>query len=157
MLAAAQAENAAKRARLVVLKTAIEGEMEVHNAAEAAAKSFKDYKASVASDRAAFIASTKKAKDDLEKERLEVADEIKAAKDKFANSETAYVRLKSKAISVEADLAGRKGELKAIAEAIANCDRKATSALREKRELWQTITDARFFKFDHLRFKSLAV
>jgi len=140
MLAAAQKENASKKAKIVFLKSAIEATQEVNKAAEAAAKSFADYKASVAGERAAILAENKETKADLEKQKADIADEINAAKNKFVNAGNAYVSLKNKTISLEADLAGRKGELKAIAEAIALTDRKATAALREKRELWQTIT-----------------
>jgi len=140
MLAAAQKENAGKKAKILVLKSAIEATQEVNKAAETAAKSFADYKASVANERAAILAENKETKAGLEKQKADIADEIKAAKDKYINAGNAYVSLKNKTISLEADLAGRRGELKAIAEAIALTDRKATAALREKRELWQSIT-----------------
>ena len=68
---------------------------------------------------------------------------------------SAYVSLKNKTISLEADLAGKKGELKAIAEAIALTDRKATTALREKRELWQTITVLDTYRIDWAQFGHL--
>ena len=52
---------------------------------------------------------------------------------------TAYGSLKNKAIAIEAQRTAMKGEIEAIADAIARVDKKATAALREKRESWQAI------------------
>ena len=53
---------------------------------------------------------------------------------------SAYQSLKTKAIAIEAQRTAMKGEIEAIADAIARVDKKATAALREKRESWQAIS-----------------
>jgi len=122
---------------------------------EGATKSLADMEAYVATERASLKAYVKKTKDDLTKQKADAEAEFKAAKDKIADSGTAYQSLKTKAIAIEAERAAMKGEIEAIADAIARIDKKATAALREKREAWQAISDARACKFDHDRFRSL--
>ena len=58
----------------------------MNKAAEAAAKTFADYKASMAHERAAILVENKETKADLEKQKADIADEIKAAKNKFVNA-----------------------------------------------------------------------
>merc|ERR1712136_558677 len=122
---------------------------------EGATKALADMEAYVASERTSLQGLSKKTKDDLNKQKANVAAELKAAKDKAANTGNSYQSLKTKAIAIEAERTAMKGEIEAIADAIARVDKKATAALREKREAWQAISDARACKFDHERFKSL--
>merc|ERR1712002_300732 len=149
---AAQAENAAKVEELAGLKAAIEGLgghaieqaeiiKEMNERVEGATKSLADMEAYVATERASLKAYVKKTKDDLTKQKADAEAEFKAAKDKIADSGTAYQSLKTKAIAIEAERAAMKGEIEAIADAIARIDKKATAALREKREAWQAISD----------------
>jgi len=163
---AAEAENAAKREEVAGLKAAIEGlgghaleqaELikEMNDRVEGATKSLADTEAYVSSERSKLQAYNKKTKDDLTKQKANIDAELKAAKEKAAGTGTAYGSLKNKAIAIEAQRTAMKGEIEAIADAIARVDKKATAALREKRESWQAIADARACKFDHERFKSL--
>merc|ERR1719334_1737372 len=135
---AAQAENVAKTEEVANLKAAIEGLgshaleqaeiiKDMSERADAATKSLADTTAYVAGERSSLQALIKKTKDDLNKQKANLA----------------------------AELTAMKGEIEAIADAIARVDKKATAALREKREAWQAISDARACKFDHERFKSL--
>merc|ERR550534_3506489 len=135
---AAQAENAAKTEELAALKAAIEGlgthaleQAEVikdmNGRVEAATKSLADMEAYVASERASLQGLSKKTKEDLTKQKANVAAELQATKDK--------------AHAIEAERTAMKGEIEAIADAIARVDKKATAALREKRESWQAIAD----------------
>ena len=55
-------------------------------AAEAAVKTFADYKTSMADERAAILVENKEIKADLEKQKADIAEEIKAAKNKFTNA-----------------------------------------------------------------------
>jgi len=123
--------------------------------ADSATKSLADTTAYVASERSSLQALNKKTKEDLAKQKANLAAELQAAKDKAAGTGSAYQGLKNKAIAIEAERTAMKGEIEAIADAIARVDKKATAALREKRESWQAISDARACKFDHERFKSL--
>jgi len=163
---AAQAENAAKTEELAALKLAIEGlgthaleQAEVikdmNGRVEAATKSLADMEAYVASERASLQGLSKKTKEDLTKQKANVAAELQATKDKAHGTGNSYQSLKNKAIAIEAERTAMKGEIEAIADAIARVDKKATAALREKRESWQAISDCRACKFDHERFKSL--
>jgi len=163
---AAQAENAAKVEEIANLKAAIEalGGHAIEQAelikdmnarVEGATKALADMEAYVASERTSLQGISKKTKEDLNKQKANVAAELKAAKDKAASTGNSYQSLKTKAIAIEAERTAMKGEIEAIADAIARVDKKATAALREKREAWQAISDARACKFDHERFKSL--
>merc|ERR1712136_523279 len=149
---AAQAENAAKVEEIANLKGAIEAlgghaieqaELikDMNERVEGATKALADMEAYVASERTSLQGLSKKTKDDLNKQKANVAAELKAAKDKAANTGNSYQSLKTKAIAIEAERTAMKGEIEAIADAIARVDKKATSALREKREAWQAISD----------------
>merc|ERR1712136_669087 len=149
---AAEAENAAKREEVAGLKAAIEGlgghaleqaELikEMNDRVEGATKSLADTEAYVSSERSKLQAHNKKTKDDLTKQKANIDAELKAAKEKAAGTGAAYGSLKNKAIAIEAQRTAMKGEIEAIAYAIARVDKKATAALREKRESWQAISD----------------
>jgi len=149
---AAEAENNAKKEEIANLKGAIEAlggyaleqaELikDMNNRVESATKSLADTEAYVASERNSLQALSKKTKEDLNKQKTNITAELKAAKDKAAGTGTAYQSLKNKAIAIEAQRTAMKGEIEAIADAIARVDKKATAALREKREAWQAISD----------------
>merc|ERR1719175_152534 len=149
---AAQAENAAKREEIANLKAAIEALgthaldqaeiiKDMNERVESATKVLADTEAFVASERASLQGLSKKTKEDLTKQKGNVAAELQAAKDKAAGTGNAYQSLKTKAIAIEAQRSAMKGEIEAIADAIARVDKKATAALREKRESWQAISD----------------
>merc|ERR1712136_308558 len=144
---AAQAENAAKVEEIANLKAAIEalGGHAIEQAelikdmnarVEGATKALADMEAYVASERTSLQGISKKTKEDLNKQKANVAAELKAA-----NTGNSYQSLKTKAIAIEAERTVMKGEIEAIADAIARVDKKATAALREKREAWQAISD----------------
>merc|ERR1719259_765407 len=84
------------------------------------------------------IANLKAAIEALGGHAIEQAELIK---DKTASTGNSYQSLKTKAIAIEAERTAMKGEIEAIADAIARVDKKATAALREKREAWQAISD----------------
>jgi len=123
--------------------------------ADAATKTLADTEAYVASERASLQGFSKKTKEDLNKQKANVVAELDAAKAKCGGTQGAYQSLKTKAIAIEAERTAMKGEIEAVAEAIARVDKKATANLREKRESWQAISDARACKFDHDRFRQL--
>jgi len=160
---AAEAEHVQKVQDIANLKAAIEelGTHAVEQAeeikamnekAEQAVKQLADTEAFVASERSSLQALAKKTKEELTKQKLGVNQELEAAKAKATGTNNAYQGLKNKAISIEAERTAMKGEIQAIADAIARVDKKATAVLREKREAWQAISDTRSVRFDHDRF-----
>jgi len=164
----AEAEHNEKTAKIAALKAEIEalGGFAVEQAeiikdmndrVEGATKSLADTEAYVASERTKLTAQLKKTKEDLTKGKTEAENELKNAKAKIAESGLTYQTLKNKAIAVEAERAAMKGEIAAIADAIARVDKKATAALREKREAWQAISDMRACKHNHQRFVHLSM
>merc|ERR1719147_296664 len=114
---------------------------EMNSRVEGATKSLADMEAYVASERSSLQGLSKKTKEDLNKQKANITAELTAAKDKAAASGASYQSLKNKAIAIEAQRTAMKGEIEAIADAIARVDKKATAALREKREAWQAISD----------------
>jgi len=148
---AAQSENVAKVDLIASLKAEIEG-LGTHaleqaeeikamtERADSATKTLADTEAYVASERSSLQAFSKKTKEDLNKQKANVAAELAAAKAKCGNTQGAYQSLKNKAIAIEAERTAMKGEIEAVAEAIARVDKKATANLREKRESWQAIS-----------------
>merc|ERR1712142_1036838 len=149
---AAQSENVAKVDLIASLKAEIEG-LGTHaleqaeeiktmtERADAATKTLADTEAYVASERSSLQAFSKKTKEELNKQKANVAAELAAAKAKCGSTQGAYQSLKNKAIAIEAERTAMKGEIEAVAEAIARVDKKATANLREKRESWQAISD----------------
>merc|ERR1712042_235401 len=126
----AEAEHNEKTAKIAALKAEIEalGGFAVEQAeiikdmndrVEGATKSLADTEAYVASERTKLTAQLKKTKEDLTKGKTEAENELKNAKAKIAESGLTYQTLKNKAIAVEAERAAMKGEIAAIADAIA--------------------------------------
>jgi len=163
---AAEEDNGAKKEALAALKAGIEGLgshaleqaeiiKEMNERAEQAAKQLADTTAYVSSERASLQGYCKKTKEDLSGQKDAMIAELQGAKDKFSGSTNAYQGLKNKAIAIEAERTAMKGEITAIADAISRIDKKATAALREKREAWQAISDTRACRYDHDRFRSL--
>jgi myosin heavy subunit len=149
---AAAEENNAKKEEIAALKASIEGLgshaleqaeiiKDMNGRAEQAAKQLADTEAYIASERSSLQAYTKKTKEELNKQKTNCDAELTAAKDKFSGSANSYQSLKNKAIAIEAERTAMRGEIAAIADAISRVDKKATSALREKRESWQAISD----------------
>jgi len=148
---AAAATNAELKAKIVATKAEIEylastaGEqaaaiLAAEEAAAAAAASLDDRIAWVNGERASLKTSLASTKATLTKGRDEVKAELAAAKEKLAATAGGYEKLKNKAVALTAETTAMKGNIAVIADAIANLDKKATSALVEKRELWSTIS-----------------
>merc|ERR1712200_95934 len=102
-------------------------------AADGAAKYLDEHTAYINGERNTLKTTLANSKDDLIKE-------LAAAKDTYANATGGYGKLKSKAITLEADKTAMAGQVAVIADAIATLDKKAAAALVEKRELWSTIS-----------------
>merc|ERR1712136_458016 len=115
-------------------------------------------------DLKAKLAATKEA---VDKERVvsgSIADEIKAIekpnatkdlaamKDKAQQATGGYNGLKNRAIAAEADKVALKGEIACIGEEVARLDKAATRLLREKHEMWQSISFNKQCRWMHERF-----
>merc|ERR1712121_25457 len=163
---AAAATHAELKAKIVATKAEIEylastaGEqaaaiLAAEEAAAAAAASLDDRIAWVNGERASLKTSLASTKATLTKGRDDVKAELAAAKDKLATTAGGYEKLKNKAVALTAETTAMKGNIAVIADAIANLDKKATSALVEKRELWSTISVCKFQNANHSTFLRL--
>merc|ERR1719193_1851355 len=136
--AAVQKVNEGLKAKLAVIKADHAAEMEVSGSiaaeikaldqkAAAAAVALQDLEVTINSERKTLQADLKYAKEDM--------------KDKVAGASGGYQGLKNRAIAAEADKVALKGEIACIGEEIQRLDKAATRLLREKHEMWQSISE----------------
>merc|ERR1712002_25443 len=109
-------------------------------AADGAAKYLEEHTAYINGERNTLKTTLANSKATLTKTKDDLIKELAAAKDTYANATGGYGKLKSKAITLEADKTAMAGQVAVIADAIAALDKKAAAALVEKRELWSTIS-----------------
>jgi len=109
-------------------------------AADGAAKYLDEHTAYINGERNTLKTTLANSKATLTKTKDDLIKELAAAKDTYANATGGYGKLKSKAITLEADKTAMAGQVAVIADAIAALDKKAAAALVEKRELWSTIS-----------------
>merc|ERR1712234_83190 len=105
-------------------------------AADGAAKYLDEHTAYINGERNTLKSTLANSKATLTKTKDDLIKELAAAKDTYANATAGYGKLKSKAITLEADKTAMAGQVAAIAA----LDKKAAAALVEKRELWSTIS-----------------
>merc|ERR1712007_406730 len=91
-----------------------------------------------------------KALADLEK--TIATKDLAAMKDKAASATGGYTGLKNRAIAAEADKVALKGEIACIGEEVGRLDKAATRLLREKHEMWQSISFNKQCRWMHERF-----
>jgi len=77
---------------------------------------------------------------------------LAAVKDNFTKASSGYNGLKNRAIAAEADKVALKGEIACIGEEVARLDKAATRLLREKHEMWQSISFNKQCSWMHERF-----
>jgi myosin heavy subunit len=124
-------------------------------AADGAAVAFAQYTDYVNKERADFKAYVTTQKNTLLKNKDELTKEMAACKTTWANATGGYQKLKSKAITLEAEKTAMKGQVTVVADAISTLDKKAAAALIEKREMWSTISACKFTKSNHQSFLRL--
>jgi len=152
--AAVQAVNEGLRAKLAAIKEAHGKESEVSGGiakeikaldqkAIAAGVALSDLEGTIATERATLTADLKYAKEVMSQDKVNMAKELADMKDKIAGAAGGYTGLKNRAITAEADKVALKGEIACIGEAIQRLDKGATRLLREKHEMWQSISSLR--------------
>merc|ERR1739842_111983 len=104
------------------------------------AKGLADLEATVASERATLLADLKIAKETMTLEKTNAANDLAAVKDKGQSAVGGYTGMKNRAIAAEADKVALKGEIACVGEEVARLDKAATRLLREKHEMWQSIS-----------------
>merc|ERR1711887_526421 len=73
-------------------------------------------------------------------EKTNATKDLAAAKDKAVSAAAGYNGLKNRAIAAEADKVALKGEIACVGEEVGRLDKAATRLLREKHEMWQSIS-----------------
>jgi chromosome segregation ATPase len=95
----------------------------------------------IASERTKLTADLKHAKETMTLEKNNATKDLAAMKDKAASATGGYTGLKNRAIAAEADKVALKGEIACIGEEVGRLDKAATRLLREKHEMWQSISE----------------
>merc|ERR1712025_439583 len=146
-----QKVNEGLKAKLAVIKADHAAEMEVSGAiaadiktydqkAAAAAVALQDLEVTINSERKTLQTDLKYAKEVMSQDKVNMAKELADMKDKVAGASGGYQGLKNRAIAAEADKVALKGEIACVGEEIQRLDKAATRLLREKHEMWQSIS-----------------
>merc|ERR1719462_872937 len=158
-----QKVNEGLKAKLAVIKADHAAEMEVSGAiaadiktydqkAAAAAVALQDLEVTINSERMTLQADLKYAKEVMSQDKVNMAKELADMKDKVAGASGGYQGLKNRAIAAEADKVALKGEIACVGEEIQRLDKAATRLLREKHEMWQSISFNKQCRWMHERY-----
>merc|ERR1719249_498464 len=161
--AAVQAVNEDLKAKLAVTKDCVEKERltsgaiadeikAIENRNTQCAKALADLEKTIASERTKLQADLKHAKETMTLEKTNATKDLAAMKDKAASATGGYTGLKNRAIAAEADKVALKGEIACIGEEVGRLDKAATRLLREKHEMWQSISFNKQCRWMHERF-----
>merc|ERR1719159_2067574 len=77
----------------------------------------------------------------MAQDKVNMAKELADMKDKAVSAAAGYNGLKNRAIAAEADKVALKGEIACVGEEVGRLDKAATRLLREKHEMWQSISE----------------
>jgi len=160
---AVQAVNVDLKAKLAATKEAVEKERVVsgsiadeikaiENRNGECAKALTDLERTIASERTKLQGELKHAKETMTIEKTNATKDLAAMKDKAQQATGGYNGLKNRAIAAEADKVALKGEIACIGEEVARLDKAATRLLREKHEMWQSISFNKQCRWMHERF-----
>merc|ERR1711942_293364 len=105
------------------------------------AKALTDLERTIASERTRLQGELRNAKETMTIEKTNATKDLAAVKDKAQQASGGYNGLKNRAIAAEADKVALKGEIACIGEEVARLDKAATRLLREKHEMWQSISE----------------
>merc|ERR1712042_381522 len=158
-----QKVNEGLKAKLAGIKAAHAQEMEVSGAiaadiktydqkVAAAAVALQDLEVTINSERKTLQADLKYAKEVVSQDKVNMAKELADMKDKVAGASGGYQGLKNRAIAAEADKVALKGEIACVGEEIQRLDKAATRLLREKHEMWQSISFNKQCRWMHERY-----
>jgi len=121
------------------------------NKAAAAAVALSDLERSIVAERNKLTTDLKYAKEVMSQDKVNMQKELSDMKDKVASASGGYQGLKNRAIAAEADKVALKGEIGAIGEEVTRLDKAATRLLREKHEMWQSISFNKQCRWMHER------
>merc|ERR1711872_406055 len=107
------------------------------------AKALTDLERTIASERTKLQGELRHAKETMTIEKTNATKDLAAAKDKAVSAAAGYNGLKNRAIAAEADKVALKGEIACVGEEVGRLDKAATRLLREKHEMWQSISSIR--------------
>merc|ERR1719348_1903880 len=149
---AVQAINVETKAKLAGLKEAVEKERvisggiadeikAIENRNNECAKALTDLERTIASERTKLQGELRHAKETMTIEKTNATKDLAAAKDKAVSAAAGYNGLKNRAIAAEADKVALKGEIACVGEEVGRLDKAATRLLREKHEMWQSISE----------------
>jgi len=152
--AAVQAINEDLKAKAAATKEAVEKERlvsggiadeikAIENRNNECAKALADLEKTVASERTKLQAELKHAKETMNLDKNNAVKDLAAVKDKHASATGGYNGLKNRAIAAEADKVALKGEIACVGEEVGRLDKAATKLLRDKREMWESISSIR--------------
>merc|ERR1711970_620833 len=140
---AVQAINVETKAKLAALKEAVDEIKAIENRNNECAKALTDLERTIASERTKLQGELKHAKETMTIEKTNATKDLAAAKDKAVSAAAGYNGLKNRAIAAEADKVALKGEIACVGEEVGRLDKAATRLLREKHEMWQSISQLR--------------
>jgi len=160
---AVQAVNVDIKAKLAVLKEAVDVERvtsggiadelkAIENRNNECVKALSDLEKTIASERTKLQGELKHAKETMTLEKTNATKDLAAAKDKGVSASAGYTGLKNRAIAAEADKVALKGEIACVGEEVGRLDKAATRLLREKHEMWQSISFNKQCRWMHERF-----
>jgi len=160
---AVQAINVETKAKLAALKEAVDKERVVsggiadeikaiENRNNECAKALTDLERTIASERTKLQGELKHAKETMTIEKTNATKDLAAAKDKAVSAAAGYNGLKNRAIAAEADKVALKGEIACVGEEVTRLDKAATRLLREKHEMWQSISFNKQCRWMHERY-----
>merc|ERR1712002_1185294 len=160
---AVQAVNVDLKAKLAATKEAVDKERVVsggiadeikaiENRNNECAKALGDLEKTIASERTKLQGELKHAKETMTIEKTNATKDLAAAKDKAVSASAGYTGLKNRAIAAEADKVALKGEIACVGEEVGRLDKAATRLLREKHEMWQSISFNKQCRWMHERF-----
>merc|ERR1719187_612502 len=146
-----QKVNDGLKAKAAVIKEAHAKEAEVSGSiaseikaldqkAAGAAVALSDLERLISSERNQLTTDLKHAKEVMSQDKVNMAKELADMRDKVSGASGGYQGLKNRAIAAEADKVALKGEIACIGEEIQRLDKAATRLLREKHEMWQSIS-----------------
>merc|ERR1711970_1091994 len=113
----------------------------IENRNNECAKALTDLERTIASERTKLQGELKHAKETMTIEKTNATKDLAAAKDKAVSAAAGYNGLKNRAIAAEADKVALKGEIACVGEEVGRLDKAATKLLRDKREMWESISD----------------
>merc|ERR1712168_505743 len=102
--------------------------------AAGAAVALADLERVIVAERTQLTADLKYAKEVMAGDKVNMAKELAAMKDKVSGAAGGYQGLKNRAIAAEADKVALKGEIACVSEEINRLDKAATRLLKDKRE-----------------------